>query len=141
MARTYDELLKDTNFMEMIFTEISKLDDIVNKLSMYDGAIADMPLSVDEKEKLDQLDMTLRNMFKLAGCEENLPVSTLQSLIDLYSDVYSSVSNLDDAQIERVAAGANELKRMEEENPGSSQAFLAGFQASQNLNDMNNDLY
>ena len=33
------------------------------------------------------------------------------------------------------------FKRMEEENPGSSQAFLAGFQASQNLNDMNNDLY
>ena len=32
MSRTYDELLKDTNFMEMIFTEISKLDkNLINK--------------------------------------------------------------------------------------------------------------
>ena len=35
MARTYDELLKDTSFMEMIFTEISKLDNIVAKLASY----------------------------------------------------------------------------------------------------------
>ena len=133
MARTYDELLKDTNFMEMIFTEISKLDHIVDKLSMYDVAIADMPLSVEEKEKLDQLDLTLRNMFKLAGCEENLPVSTLQNLIDLYSDVYSSVSDLNDEQVEQVAAGAQELKRLGEENPDKMQGLLEGLQIGQQL--------
>ena len=110
MTKTYDELLKDTNFMEMIFTEISKLDSIINKLSAYNCAIADMPLSVKEKEQLDQLDMTLRNMFKLAGCEENLPVSTLQNLIDLYSDVYSNIKDLNDEQIQQVAAGADLAK-------------------------------
>ena len=81
-----------------------------------------MPLSVEEKEQLDQLDITLRNMFKLDGCEENLPVSTLQSLIDLYSDVYSNIQDLNDEQIQQVAAGANMLK-------GASQEFINGFMA------------
>ncbi len=108
MTRTYEELLKDTDFMEKVFAEIGKLEGIISKNEGL--SIADMNLSVADKSLVDAVDLTVRNMFKMAGCEENLSISTLQDLVDLYGEVYDNVKYLDDEQIDQVAAGLDAFK-------------------------------
>ena len=108
MARTYEELLKDTDFMEKVFAEIGKLEGIISKSEGL--SIAEMNLSVADKALVDAVDLTVRNMFKMAGCEENLSICSLQNLIDLYGEVYDNVKYLDDDQIDQVAAGLNAFK-------------------------------
>lgn len=108
MARTYDELLKDTEFMEKVFVEIGKLEDIIKRNEGL--SVVDMNLSVGEKALVDSVDFAVRSMFRMAGCDENLPMSALQDLIDLYGEVYDNVKDLDDSQIEQVAAGLEAFK-------------------------------
>ena len=69
-----------------------------------------MNLSVADKALVDAVDLTVRNMFRMAGCEENLSISALRDLVDLYGEVYDNVKYLDDDQIDQVAAGLNAFK-------------------------------
>ena len=108
MQKTYEELTQDTEFMEKVFAEIGKLDSVIDN---HPGEeVAEMNLSVEEKSLVDAVDLTVRNMFKLAGCSDNLPMTVLQDLIDLYSEVYETVGGMDDAQLDVVERGLEAFK-------------------------------
>ena len=64
MFKTYEELIRDTDFTQRVFNRIGKIFPNLSNWEAYNNNIENMPLSMEDKEKLDFIEIDLDNDLK-----------------------------------------------------------------------------
>lgn len=119
MFKTYEELIRDTDFTQRVFNRIGKIFPNLSNWEAYNNNIENMPLSMEDKEKLDEISSIVREMFEAEGCS-HLTTKQVNNLLNTFGAVEDQLKNLSDEQLEAAAAGANALKNIMKKPGGAT---------------------
>ena len=109
MFKTYEELIRDTDFTQRVFNRIGRIFPNLSNWEAYNNNIENMPLSMEDKERLDEISSIVREMFEAEGCS-NLTTKQVNNLLNTFGAVEDQLKNLSDDQLEAAAAGAKTLQ-------------------------------
>ena len=112
MFKTYEELIKDTEFTTRVFDRIGRLFPNLSNWQAYNNNIENMPLSMEDKERLDEIHSIIREMFEAEGCTMQLSTKQVNNLINTYGSVKEQLSGLSEEQLEMASAGADTMKKL-----------------------------
>jgi coproporphyrinogen III oxidase-like Fe-S oxidoreductase len=112
MSKTYEELIRNTDFTQRVFNRIGNLFPVLEHWSEYNNNIENMPLSIEDKERLDEINSIVREMFAAEGCSENLTTKQINNLLNTFGSVEDQLKGLSDEQLATAAAGANVMKKL-----------------------------
>jgi len=118
MFKTYEELIRDTDFTQRVFNRIGRIFPNLSNWEAYNNNIENMPLSMEDKERLDEISSIVREMFEAEGCS-NLTTKQVNNLLNTFGAVENQLKNLSDEQLEAAAAGADVMKRIMQKPGGT----------------------
>ena len=121
MLKTYEELIRDTNFTQRVFNRIGRIFPNLANWEAYNNDIENMPLSMEDKERLDEISSIVREMFEAEGCYD-LTTKQVNNLLNTFGAVEDQLKNLSDRELEQAAAGAQVLGKIMNQ-PGGADAI------------------
>ena len=140
MLRTYEELIRDTEFTQRVFNRIGRIFPNLSNWEAYNNDIDNMPLSMEDKERLDEISSIVREMFEAEGCYD-LTTKQVNNLLNTFGAVEDQLKNLSDSELEQAAAGARVLGNIMKQ-PGGAKAIndlTRGMNEIQKLNEKANN--